>query len=214
MFSILASVYFLKRSFKEHSLIFTISKSLEEYNQAKINVLTDLAQPLNSNITILQQDLVPKIGVVIIGEATSRWHMQLYGYNRKINPLLSEIKEELFVFEDAISPHVMTIRSFEKDLALHSFETPQHNANFSVVQLANSAGFNTHWISNQEPVGFTESIPTIIGSAAKQTSFLATNSYNYSIYDEDVLPELAKALKRNGERQLVFLHLIGTHRLI
>lgn len=209
----LLCVYFLNRTFKDHSLVFTVSKSYKEYAEAKKNVQSDLAQTTSENISITRQDTLPTIGVVIIGEATSRWHMELYGYNRPTNPLLKEIKDELFIFEDAISPHVMTIRSLEKNLTLNSFETPQHETNFSVVQLANAAGFTTHWISNQEPVGFTESIPTIIGSAAQQTQFLATDSYNYAIYDENVLPELKKALQRPGERKLIFLHLIGTHRL-
>ncbi|MEJ6791609.1 MAG: sulfatase-like hydrolase/transferase [Lacinutrix sp.] len=132
--------------------------------------------------------------------------------NRETNPILSKMKDELYVFNDVIASDVMTIRSLEKVLTLSNYNNPKAENNFSVIQLANTAGFDTFWISNQQPVGFTESTPTIIATAAKHKQFLATDSYMYSIYDEALLPEIKKALKETGERKLIFVHLIGTHR--
>ncbi len=210
---ILLSSIVLQRRFKAESIVFTLSKSIEEYKETKANIRKDLAQETNPNLSVVASTSNSQVGVVIIGEATSRWHMQLYGYNRETNPLLTEIKSELLIFNDVIAPNVMTIRSLEKALTLKCYEDFNVENNFSVVQLANQADFETFWISNQEPVGYTESIPTIIGSAAKVKEFIATDDYNYTIYDENLLPHISSALKSKGERKIIFVHLIGTHRV-
>jgi heptose-I-phosphate ethanolaminephosphotransferase len=210
---IVFSSYLLNRSFKDQSLILTLSHAIQEYNTAKNYYKEHLAQSNNKAIKILSKSSEPQVGVVIIGESTSRWHMQLYNYNRETNPELIKLKDELFIFNDVIAPDVMTIRSLEKSLTLADFNNPKIDNNFSIVQLANAAGFDTFWISNQQPVGFTESTPTIIAAAAKHKKFLATDSYYYSIHDESLIPDIEKALNDKGSRKLIFVHLIGTHRL-
>lgn len=209
---VLFSGYILKRSFSEQSIVLKFAKSYKEYSIAKTYNKEHLAQPVNKDIKLIATAEDKQIGIVIIGEATSRWHMQLYGYNRETNPLLSKIKNELYVFNDVIAPDVMTILSVEKALTLSHNKNPKAKNNFSVVQLANAANFETFWISNQQPVGFTESTPTIIATAAKHQQFLATDSYSSTIYDENLIPEIKKALNTKGKRKLIFVHLIGTHR--
>jgi len=207
------SLFLLYTKGKEQSLIFNISKSYKEYKAAKADLKKDLAQPKSNAITDVISDNSPEIGVIIIGESTTRWHMELYGYVRKTNPLLTEIKDELSVFNNVISPSVMTIESLEKVLTMKTLDNPKPKSNFSVVQLANAANYTTHWISNQQPVGFTESIPTLIGQAANHKKFLATDDYVYTIYDEALLPELEHTLKTAKGKQLIFIHLIGAHRV-
>lgn len=204
--------YLLNRSFSEQSIILTLSHSIKEYNIAKNYFKEHLAKPENEALKIISKSNEPQLGIVIIGESTSRWHMGLYNYNRETNPFLSKMKDELFVFNNVIAPDVMTIKSLEKVLTLSNYKNPKAENNFSVIQLANAAGFETFWISNQQPVGFTESTPTIIATAAKHKQFLATDSYAYTIYDEALIPEVKNALKAKGKRKLIFVHLIGTHR--
>src|SRR5690606_14130732 len=98
----------------------------------------------------------PQTYVVIIGESTSARNMGLYGYYRNTNPLLTEIKDELLIFNDVISPHTHTIPSLNKMLSLSNFENPDVIHCGSIVQLANAAGFSTYWISNQQPIGIHE----------------------------------------------------------
>ena len=210
---ILSCGFMLKRSFSEQSIILTLSHSIQEYSTAKDYYKEHLAKQENDAIKIVSKSEEPQIGVVIIGESTSRWHMQLYNYNRETNPILSKMKEEFYLFDDVIAPDVMTIRSLEKALTLSNYENTKVDKNFSIVQLANAADFDTFWISNQQPVGFTESTPTIIATAAKHKQFLATDSYFYNIHDESLIPEVKKALKTKSNRKLIFVHLIGTHRI-
>jgi heptose-I-phosphate ethanolaminephosphotransferase len=137
--------------------------------------------------------------------------MQLYGYDRETNPLLSKLKPEMTIFNNVISPNVHTIVALDKILTQSSFEHPYKKENTSIVQLANEAGFSTYWISNQRPVGLHESVPTLIGSAADSTYFLNTNNAQDIIYDEIVLPTLDNVLNEQDKKKIVFIHLIGTH---
>lgn len=137
--------------------------------------------------------------------------MQLYGYNRVTNPLLTKIKKELFVFDSVITPNVHTIVALDKILTLSDFSEPNKKKNASIVQLANKAGFKTFWVSNQKPVGLHESIPTIIGSAAQHKAFISSKNSDDNIYDQALFPHLEEALNNTAHKKIIFLHLIGTH---
>lgn len=137
--------------------------------------------------------------------------MQLYGYYRKTNPLLEEIKDNLILFDSVISPDVHTILALDKILTFSSHKEPNKTPNISVVQLANMAGFTTYWISNQRPVGIHESISTQIATAAKKRFFLATDDYMEINYDNKVLPVLKEVLNDSVSKKMIFIHLIGTH---
>ncbi len=205
------SSYMIYWKFRQENFLFSIAKSYKEYKETKLLLKNNLAKPESGvliNVVGLDQ---PQTYVVIIGESTSKWHMQIYGYGRKTNPLLTEIKNELFVFADVITPNVHTITAIEKILTLSDAKIANKKENGSVIQLANQAGFKTYWISNQKPVGYYESIPTLIGSAAKIKKFIATDNYNYDIYDESLLPFIEKALQEKHAKKIIFIHLIGTH---
>ena len=205
------SMLFIYNRFPEENIFIKSIKSYAEYREAKTILKESLAQGTNKDINVISSSNDPQTYVIVIGESTSRWHMQLYGYERETNPLLSKIRDELLIFDDVITPNVHTIVALEKILTLSNFKEKKKSNNCSVVQLANEAGFSTYWISNQKPVGIHESIPTIIGSAAKHKYFLATDSYAYDIYDENILSSLEIALNDNNHKKVIFIHLIGSH---
>jgi len=203
--------FIIHKKFINENLVLTGIHSYKEYLTAKANLKETLAiqdPKYISNVTAKDEQ---QTYVVVIGESTSNWHMQLYGYNRETNPLLSEIKDELLVFENVITPNVHTILALDKILTFSDFIKPNTKNNASIVQLANKAGFETFWISNQRPVGLHESIPTIIGNAAKHKKFISTDNYNYDIYDESLLPYIETALQNSAKKKIIFIHLMGTH---
>lgn len=205
------SVFIIHKKFKEENIIIKSIRSYDEYVMTKKLLKDNLAQKLSPNLEVTSFSATPQTYVVIIGESTSNWHMGLYGYARNTNPLLSEIREELIVFDSVIAPNVHTILSLEKTLTLSDFERPNKKENGSVVQLANAAGFTTYWLSNQKPVGMHETVSTIIANAADHTYYLATDDYRATIYDENLLPALTEVLGAPNEKKMIFLHLIGTH---
>lgn len=208
---LLVSLYSIHWKFKPQNLLLSSFQSYQEYKETKAKLKDQLAQPINPSITGVESNEGSQTFVVVIGESTSRWHMQLYGYKRETNPLLSEIKGELLVFDSVITPHVHTILALQKILTLADAENPDPKENASVVQLANQAGFATYWLSNQRPVGLHESISTLIGNAADHIHFMETDNYNSEAFDGVLLPKLDRILKDNKEKKLIFIHLIGTH---
>lgn len=208
----LVCVFSIHKNFKTQNIPYATVVTWDDYLVAKEQLKDALAIPTSTAFTTIESEDIPQIYIVVIGESTSRWHMQLYGYGRETNPRLTQIKDELLVMDSVITPHVHTITALDKILTLASNENKAPIPNGSIIQLANMAGFTTYWLSNQKPVGLYESIPTIIGSAATHKRFMATDDYNYSIYDEALLPALNEILKDNTvSKKIIFMHLIGTH---
>ncbi len=204
-------LYGIHWKFKEENIPFTIVSSFSEYKQTKELLKDQLAKPKGQSLHVKSNLSSQATYVIVIGESTTRRNLQLYGYDRETNPLLSEIKEELIIFDSVISPHVHTITAMDKIMTLQSFERPKVDPNVSIVQLANQAGYKTFWLSNQRAVGVFESIPTIIGSAADERYFLNGNAYNDVAYDEILLPKYEEILADTTAHKMIFVHLMGTH---
>lgn len=150
--------------------------------------------------------------VFIFGESTARNKMQLYGYHKNNTPLLQEIKDELLVFTDVISPHTYTVESLAKVLTLSNYRKPERIANGSIIQLMNAAGFTTYWLSNQRPIGMHETLLTKIAKSADVQKFINIADYNQKTpYDLELIEPLQKALLEPSDKKAIFIHLLGTH---
>lgn len=217
VFNILLIIWFpvaaflISYKFSAQNVFLVSTSSYKDYKIAKKNLKDNLAKPISDLISVTQTLKIPQTYVVIIGESTSKWHMQLYGYPRETNPNLNNIKDQLLIYQNVISPNVHTILALDKVLTLSNYANPNKKDNASIVQLANAAGFTTYWLSNQRPVGINESVSTIIGSAANYKYFLATDNYDNNIYDEKLLPQFDTLLSQNDSKKVIFIHLIGTH---
>lgn len=148
--------------------------------------------------------------VVVLGESTSRGHMQLYGYKRETTPLLNAIKDSLLIYNNVISTDVITLKVIPKML------TSLDNANtnkevINIIEVFNKAGYNTFWLSNQRPIGFHDNAISKIASASQQLKF-----FNHIVdkktvvLDEVFLPDYKKIINRKGKK-VIFINLIGTH---
>jgi heptose-I-phosphate ethanolaminephosphotransferase len=150
--------------------------------------------------------------VLVIGESTTKTHLQLYNYSRATNPELTKIKNELVVFEDVISPHTHTIPCLEKMLTLGNYENPNKKYEGTIIELMKQAGFKTYWISNQIPVGIYETKSTAIAKLSDNVFF--TNSggeMEQQSLDEKVFPYLDKVLEEDVAKKFIVVHLLGTH---
>lgn len=150
--------------------------------------------------------------VIVIGESHTRHKMSLYDYDRPTNPKLEAIKDELVIFDDVISPYTYTIRSLEKALTLGNQEDSTAVTKGSLIQLFNSVGFKTFWLSNQRPVGIDENLLTKISSAADESVFINIADYNMTTtYDGELLEPFQKILEDEYPKKVVFVHLLGNH---
>lgn len=151
--------------------------------------------------------------VVALGESTNRKHFNIISnYYRETTPLLNEIKDELFVFNNVISPHTYTIGALSKALTLGNYENPEGKYKGSIVQLFNQADYKTYWISNQRPVGVMDTHTTKIGLGASESFFLNTKHTNENtILDDKLISAMKKVLLEEGDKKIIFLHMLGTH---
>jgi heptose-I-phosphate ethanolaminephosphotransferase len=196
-----------------YNLPYLVIKSGIEY-RIESEKLGNYKKNKNGNFKNVSKRLDNKkeVYVIIIGESTSRSHLGIYDYYRETTPKLANIKDELLIYRDVISPHAFTIGSLTKTLTLGNYESPEKITEGSIIQLINSAGFETYWLSNQRPIGPYESMITKISLSAKHQKFLTTTlARNSKILDETLLHELDKSLRDTISKKVIFLHLMGTH---
>lgn len=201
----------ISKRFYQQNLVILGNNAFKDYKVYKENIKSELSKSTNAFIKDAKQIVEKQTHIIVIGESTTRRNMQLYGYNRATNPLLSEIENELLVYTNVISPNTHTLAALDKILTASDYQNPQRKENHSVVQLANSAGYKTYWISNQQPIGFYESMPSIIASAANERYFLNHKHGDEQGYDGVLLPKLKEILNDDEEKRVIFIHLLGTH---
>ncbi len=153
---------------------------------------------------------VPITLVVLIGESSSRHHWGLYGYFRDTTPELTALKNELFVFDDVISPFGRTPPSVAA--ALSCRDVPDVGE-IPLVNVFRQAGFETVWISNQSTIDDTNIIVRLV-SGADRKIYLNRGEYQYGrSYDAKILPALDSVLsqKNSTGKRIVFVHTMGSH---
>lgn len=149
--------------------------------------------------------------VVVLGESTTRGHMQLYGYERETSPLLDSLKDSLYVYNNVISSEVLTLKSIPKMLtSIDGYSMGTKGTN--IIQVFNKAGYKSFWLSNQRPISYHDNaINKIASSSSNKVKF-----YNHKVdkhatrLDEIMFQDYLSLLKQPGKK-IIFLRLIGTH---
>jgi heptose-I-phosphate ethanolaminephosphotransferase len=195
---------------------YLIARTPISYNQEmkKLDVYGESHKLGNfSNVRRIEGFSEKEVYVIVIGESTSRKHFDLQGgYYRETTPKLNTIKDELNVYNDVISPHAYTIGALSKALTLGNIENPKGKYDGSIIQLLNQAGFETYWISNQRPIGISDTHVTKIARGTDISIFLnLKHTSEQTSYDEILLKSLDEALLSKGDKKVIFLHMIGAH---
>lgn len=149
--------------------------------------------------------------ILVVGESSRRQNWSLFGYGRPTNPRLATTPG-LVAFGNALSPATTTGRSLPLSF---SFATAEHPDLFytskSFVSGFREAGFKTFWITNQgtQRTAVGNQIALIMGEAEdiQSTNFGFWNT----VLDEEMLPDLDKALADPAQRKLIVVHCLGSH---
>lgn len=171
---------------------------------------------------VLEQtdSLQPENIVLIIGESLSKGHTSLYGYEKETNPFLTKLKEEqlLYTFSKVQSAEIGTIAAFKSIMAAWKPAYEDSVKWFeccTLPEIMQTAGYATHWISNQSARGLFDNI---IGEYAAlcDTSLFAGNKF--SGLDRKTLDEETIALARpfvqdsiSRQKSWYVIHLMGNH---
>ena len=165
-------------------------------------------------------DDIPYV-VFILGESTSRHHMQLYGYGLPTTPKLAARAEagELAIYENVTSPHAGTMAVLR---TLFSFYDNDANGMWydygDFFDILRQAGVYTAWMSNQEASGFYGSIGRTLGERTDHVAFTSPVAHSIDLaerYDSEVLPLLDEELRERVAEPVpaafYVIHLMGAH---
>lgn len=183
----------------------------------KINLYKEVAKTQKSKKVDAKTNQQNQTFVLVIGESCNRNHMELYGAKNGTNPKLTA-RKDLYVFKDVVSAYSNTISSV---LASMSESNTDNNIpteqSIDIIDIFNSAGFDTYWLSNQSPVGVWENLVTIFANKSNHKIFVNTASNSSfestlkSSYDEKLFEPFKTVLRENNGNIFIVLHLMGNH---
>lgn len=146
---------------------------------------------------------------VIIGESSSSKYFSLFGFPKDTSPFLDSLKQaspENMIYYQGIAPAPLTREAIRLTL---SFTTPLHldyfNKYKSLVEIANDAGYESLWLSNQNRGGSHDTYIVMMANEANHCRF------GIDIDEDFTLIEEMKPLQVEGKKQIFFLHTLGSH---
>lgn len=148
--------------------------------------------------------------VVVIGESARRDAMGAFGGHWNNTPFASSVNGTLFT--DYVAASGSTQKSLGLTLNRVVEGKPQYQDN--IVTLANRAGFQTWWFSNQGQIGEYDTAIASIAKRADEVQFLKSGDFeaDKNTKDEALLKMTAQVFATpRTQPQLIVLHLMGSH---
>ena len=148
--------------------------------------------------------------VVVIGESVRRDAVGAFGGHWDNTPFASEVNGTLFT--DYIAASGSPQKSLGLTLNRVGDGKPQYQDNF--VTLANRAGFQTWWFSNQGQIGEYDTAIASIAKRADEVQFLKNGDFeaDKNTSDDELLKMTEQVLStERTPNQLIVLHLMGSH---
>lgn len=148
--------------------------------------------------------------VVVIGESARRDALGAFGGHWDNTPFASSVNGALFT--DYVAASGSTQKSLSLTLNRVVDGKPQYQDNF--VTLANRAGFQTWWFSNQGQIGEYDTAIASIAKRADEVQFLKSGDFeaDKNTKDEALLKMTAQVFAtQRTQPQLIVLHLMGSH---
>ena len=157
--------------------------------------------------------------VFILGESTNRNHMHLYGYYLPNTPNLDDMaaRGEISVFRDVVSPHSTTIAVLSKLFTFCNHESDKPWYEYSnLIDIMNSAGYKTYWLSNQESSGIWGNVAQIYAAHSNVSHFtrIRDSREDDGLEDGALFPLVDEAIAQRAEdKNFYVVHLMGGHGL-
>ncbi|MCX9068488.1 phosphoethanolamine transferase [Citrobacter portucalensis] len=148
---------------------------------------------------------------LVIGESARRDYFHAYGYPLKNTPFLDSTNG--VIVDGLESAGTYTIGSLRLMLTQGDKKKWSPDYNLNIMGLANKAGFNTYWISNQGQFGKWDTPISSIGKQSNHNYFTKSQGYSEdNVSDFELLNILKPILntKSDGHRLFV-IHTMGSH---
>ena len=187
-----------------YSKITAFKESIKKHK----DVHQEWVQNANANLVVNFKPNDSQTHVLIITDSVTSKNFGVCGYPRNTTPELEKYSSTFRIFCNAYSPAASTIDSLKMKLTEASLEKGNTYASESILAYAQSAGFKTYWISNQND----SYISSLFGSFVdKQTYTNHRSGRSSHSLDENILPFYESALQDTYPKKLIIVHLIGSH---
>ena len=182
------SVYsYLSYGFGGHIAAYSTATRIARAGKIFLNSINEAESLISKMLEMTQASTDKRCTkmVVVIGESYSKYHSQLYGYEKETSPFLSKRKNEgeLFLFTDVVTPMNDTERSFR---AIYSLgESDSEYTQYALFPYVfKLAGYNTTYLDNMDLAKKSGRIKD-----SKELSDLMFHKRNDVTcqYDEDIL---------------------------
>ena len=187
--------------FKSHPLrsliAFNDASNLLESFESQLQEMSNLAVPLKIKVPLEDQ-----VHLLVIGESVRKKSWSLYGYDRKTNSQLEGFGNRIFLFQDFISSDNTTIPSL-----LNALTLSEEDRMATLMDVAEAAGFETFWLSNQPQFGVYENPTSLIARRSDNTIF----TRGTSAFDHQLLAPFEEIVRHKKGPKLIILHLMGSH---
>lgn len=166
-----------------------------------------LPKLLMPGLSYSQKNVSPQTIFLVIGESSLRTHYSLYGYDLPTTPFLDSLNTAgNLLYYNAFSVAPITREALRMSLSFASpLDVAPFTKNENVVTMANLAGYESHWVSNQDKVGMHDSFIGLLASYAKTSKF-----YHFEKDDIQLLKDVSEQYD-SSKKQIFFIHLKGSH---
>ncbi|QKJ86523.1 Phosphoethanolamine transferase [Paramixta manurensis] len=194
---------------------YPVARFVRDTVESKLTVDSELARM--KNLTSVPDDWqitavkpTRQIYVIVIGESARRDALGAFGGRWDNTPFASQTVGTFFTH------YTSAASSTQKSLGLtlNLVENGQPLYQDSIITLANRAGFETWWLSNQGQIGKYDTAISSIAHRAMHVHFLKNGDFeaDKQTRDDDLLTLLPEALKQPVDApRLVIFHLMGSH---
>lgn len=149
-----------------------------------------------------------EIYVLVIGESSRYSNFSVNGYHRETSPNLDNA-ENLVSYSKAGSEANLTEVALQLLLTRATADSPQTAYEEKALTDAFiECGYKTAWLGNQ--AANYEFVQRITGKMDYR-DFPTTEFGAPDNYDEDLLPDFKRIIQENTSKQLIVLHLLGSH---
>lgn len=148
--------------------------------------------------------------ILIIGESANRDRMKAFhpSLQEDNTPWLTQMVKEnqITLYRKAYSNYPATALSLEQVLtSMNQYHDEKFNEAISIIDVANKAGYDTWWLSNQSRAADGNAVYGIVAEQAKNKLWV-----DHAPGDDQSLQELMTKIPREGSHFIV-IHLYGSH---
>lgn len=148
--------------------------------------------------------------ILVIGESARKDYHHAYGYPIENTPFMSTANGMLI--DGLTAGGSNTVASLRLMLTKANKNDWSPNYSMNLIDLVNSAGLKTYWLSNQGYFGTYDTPVTAISANSENKFFIKSGEYNSKNTSDFLLLEKAKEIIKNDkDKKFIVIHLYGSH---